>query len=70
MAPYEFRPNQIFDERKHIVDVVAKQYLEQATSDIHHLVPVEVTANGNCLYNSVLLLMNNPSVTTSELRGM
>ncbi|CAF1123464.1 unnamed protein product [Rotaria sp. Silwood1] len=68
MVPYEFRPNQIFDERKHIVDIAAKQYLRQATSDVHHLVPVQVTANGNCLYNSILLLMNNPAVTTSELR--
>ncbi|CAF1397260.1 unnamed protein product [Rotaria sordida] len=68
MVPYEFRPNQIFDERKHIIDAVAKQYLEQATSDVHHLVPVKVTPNGNCLYYSILVLMNNPAVTTSELR--
>ena len=70
MAPYEFRPNQIFNERKHMVDVVAKQYLEKATSDVHHLVPVKVSGNGNCLYNSILLLMNNPAVTASELRGI
>ncbi|CAF3951344.1 unnamed protein product [Rotaria sordida] len=68
MVPYEFRPNQIFDERKHIIDAVAKKYLEQATSDVHHLVPVKVTANGNCLYYSILVLMNNPAVATSELR--
>ena len=70
MVPCEFRPNQTFDEGQHIVDIVAKQYLEKATSDVHHLVPVKVGANGNCLYNSIILLMNNPVVTTSELRGM
>jgi len=70
MAPLEFRPNQVFDERKYNVDIVAKQYLEKATSDVHHLIPIEAGANGNCLYNSILLLMNNPIVTTSELRGV
>jgi hypothetical protein len=70
MASYEFRPDQIFDERKHIVDAVAKQYLQQATSDVHHLIPVKVKANGNCLNHSILLLMNDPAVTASELRGI
>ncbi|CAF4417907.1 unnamed protein product, partial [Adineta steineri] len=37
MVLYEFRPNQVFDPKKHMLDVVAKQYLEQATSDVHHL---------------------------------
>ncbi|CAF1331055.1 unnamed protein product [Adineta steineri] len=68
MVPYEFRPNQVFDPKKHILDVVAMQYLEQATSDVHHLVPADVIADGNCLYHSVVLLMNNPAVTSSELR--
>ena len=69
MAPFEFHPNQVFDERQHILDIVAKQYLEKATNDVHHLVPVKVGVNGNCLYNSIILLMNNAAVTTSELRG-
>ncbi len=58
------------DEKKHMVDVVAKQYLQQAASDVRHLVPVKTTADGNCLYDSIRLLMNNPAVTTSELRGI
>ncbi len=66
----EFRPNQVFDEKKHRVDVVAKQYLQQAASDVRHVVPVKTTADGNCLYDSIRLLMNNPAVTTSELRGI
>jgi hypothetical protein len=70
MAPIQFHPNQIFDGTKHFVDVAAQEYLEMATGDIHHLLPATVIADGNCLYSSMLLLMNNPTVTTSELRGI
>ncbi|CAF4407526.1 unnamed protein product [Rotaria socialis] len=68
MTPIQFHPNQVFDETKHIVDVIAKKYLEKATDDVHKLVPVEVAADGNCLYSSILVLMNNPAATQSELR--
>lgn len=70
MAPIDFHPNQVFDETKHVIDVVAKKYLEKASDDVHHLVPVAVTGDGNCLYRSILVLMNNPAVTPEELRGM
>jgi hypothetical protein len=70
MIPLQFHPIQVFDETKHVVDVVAKEYLEKATGDIHHLVPVDVIADGNCLYHSIVLLMNNSTVTASELRGI
>jgi hypothetical protein len=70
MILFQFQPIQVFDETKHVVDVIAKEYLEKATGDIHHLVPIDVIADGNCLYHSIVLLMNNPSVTTSELRGI
>ncbi len=69
MAPIQFHPNQVFDKTKHVVDVIAKKYLEKANSNVHHLVPAKVPADGNCLYHSILLLMNNPTVTTDELRG-
>jgi hypothetical protein len=69
MIPLEFHPTNVFDETKHVVDVVAKEYLGKATGDVHHLVPAKVIADGNCLYHSIVLLMNNPAVTTSELRG-
>ncbi|CAF4308446.1 unnamed protein product, partial [Rotaria sordida] len=68
MAPIQFHPNQVFDETKHIVDSTAKKYLAKTTSDVHHLIPVEDAVEGNCLYHSTLLLMNNPTVTTDELR--
>ena len=70
MIPFQFHPIQVFDETKHVVDMIAKEYLEKATGDIHHLVPVDVIGDGNCLYHSIVLLMNNPSVTTNELRGI
>ncbi|CAF4778660.1 unnamed protein product [Rotaria sp. Silwood1] len=68
MIPIQFNPNQVFDERKYLVDAVAKTYLRKATDDVQHLIPVEVVGDGNCLYNSILLLMNNSMITTSELR--
>ncbi|CAF4426003.1 unnamed protein product, partial [Rotaria sp. Silwood2] len=68
MIPIQFNPNQVFDERKYLVDAVAKTYLRKATDDVQYLIPVEVVGDGNCLYNSILLLMNNSMITTSELR--
>ncbi|CAF4749070.1 unnamed protein product [Rotaria sp. Silwood1] len=70
MMPLQFHPIQVFDETKHIVDMVAKEYLQKATDDTHHLVPVNVLGDGNCLYHSIVVLMNNPLVTASELRGI
>ena len=70
MKPFQFYPTYIFDETKHVVDVVAKKYLDKATVDTHHLVPADVPGDGNCLYHSIVLLMNNPLVTASELRGI
>ncbi len=70
MEPLQFYPNQVFDQRKHIVDVAAKEYVKKATANVHHLVPAEVTPDGNCLYHSILLVMNNSTLTTSELRGL
>ncbi|CAF1131041.1 unnamed protein product [Adineta ricciae] len=68
MTPLEFRPYGVFDDRIHVVDLVAKQYLEKAATDVQHLIPVDVDGDGNCLYHSILLLMNNSTLTTSELR--
>ena len=70
MTPISFHPIQVFDETKHEVDIVAKEYLRKATDDVRHLIPVNVGNDGNCLYHSMVLLMNNPSITASELRGM
>ena len=70
MPPFQFYPTYVLDETKHVVDEVAHDYLQKATDDIHHLVPVSVPGDGNCLYHSIVLLMNNPLVTATELRGI
>ncbi|CAF1374461.1 unnamed protein product, partial [Adineta steineri] len=68
MSPLEFRPYGVFDGRIHVVDLIAKEYLEKASADAQHLIPVDVDADGNGLYHSVILLMNDSTLTASELR--
>ena len=34
------------------------------------LSPVAVIADKNCLYNSIVLLMNDPTIGVAELRGL
>ncbi|CAF1186007.1 unnamed protein product [Adineta steineri] len=68
MSPLEFRPYGVFDDRIHVVDLIAKEYLEKASADVQHLIPVDVDADGNGLYHSVILLMNGSTLTASELR--
>ena len=70
VAPLQFHPVKVFDETKHVIDVVAKEYLEKSSDDVQHLCPVDVPANGNCLYHSIQRLIDNLTVTTDELRGM
>ena len=65
-----FHPKQTFDETKHQLDAAASEYLGKAANDVRHLVPVAVTADGNCLYHSIVLLMDTSVVMASELRGM
>ena len=69
MVPLQFNPIQVFNETQHKVDRVAKRYIEKSTADVHDRVPVDVTPDGNCLYHSICLLMDNSSVTPDELRG-
>ena len=65
-----FNPKQTFDETKHQLDTAALEYLGKAANDVRHLVPAEVAPDGNCLYHSIVLLMDTTVVTASELRGM
>ena len=69
VMPLQFHPIQVFDERKHEVDLFAKRYLEKADDDLHHLLPVAVPGDGNCLYHSIVVFMNDSTVTADELRG-
>lgn len=70
MTPIPFHPICVFDETKHEVDVVAIEYVQKATDDVRHLIPVNVSNDGNCLYHSMVLLINNPLIMANELRGM
>ncbi len=63
VIPFQFHPIHDFDETKHIVDVVAKEYLEKATGEIRHLIPVDVLADGNCLYHSIVVLIRGGTFT-------
>ena len=68
MAPFEFHINRVFDAVKHPVDPVAREYLERATENVQHFIPVHVAGDGNCLYSSMLVFMES-TITISELRG-
>ena len=69
VIPFQFHPIHVFDETKHIVDVIAKEYLEKVTGAMHNLISVDVLADGNCSYHSIVVLMNSALVTAIELRG-
>lgn len=69
IVPLQFDPVQVFDEKTHRIDIVAKDYLEKADSNMRHLVPIAVEDDGNCLYHSIIAVMKYPSMTPEELRG-
>ncbi|CAF0864572.1 unnamed protein product [Didymodactylos carnosus] len=70
MAPLSYTPTTHFDACLHKLDTVAQVYLSKCNlSNLLDLIPVESTGNGNCLYNSILTLMQSPSeITAEELR--
>ena len=65
-----FAPNQVFDGARHRLDLVAHSYLKKVDNCPSDLSPVAVTADGNCLYNSMVLLINDPTIGVAELRGL
>ena len=65
-----FNPKQTFDKTEHQLDAAALEYLGKTANGVRHLVPADVAADGNCLYHSIVLLMDTTVVTASELRGM
>lgn len=69
MGEMEFRPVEVFNEEKHTVDLVALEYLGKIGGFVSNMIPVKVEADGNCLYNSILLLMGTSPASISELRG-
>ena len=59
-----------FDEGKHIVDSIAQKYLQQASKNVQHLVPIKSLADGNCLFNSIISLIPDSDLSAVELRGL
>jgi hypothetical protein len=70
LTPIRFTPITHFDPAVHKIDQQAKIYLQKASLDVQDMVPVEVTADGNCLYNAVICLGGTAVLTPSELKGM
>lgn len=70
MAPLEINLSVTFDDTKHIVDLVAKEYLKRASISIQNFIPVKVVADGNCLFNSIISLALDSNVSAIELRGL
>lgn len=70
MIPFQFTPIVYFDPNVHEIDRCAKSYLEKASADVRNMIPVEVRADGNCLYHSIICLNGATAVTTIELRGI
>ncbi|CAF3269398.1 unnamed protein product [Rotaria socialis] len=68
LTPIQFTPITHFDPKVHRVDQKAKLYLQQASLDVQNMITIEVAADGNCLYNSIICLSGNTASTPSELR--
>ncbi|CAF2150654.1 unnamed protein product [Rotaria magnacalcarata] len=69
LTPIQFTPVAHFDSKVHKVDQEAKLYLQQTSLDVQNMIPIEVAADGNCLYNSIMCLSGSTALTPSELRG-
>ncbi|CAF3600903.1 unnamed protein product [Rotaria socialis] len=68
LTSIQFTPITHFDPKVHRVDQKAKLYLQQASLDVQNMITIEVAADGNCLYNSIICLSGNTVSTPSELR--
>ncbi|CAF4629847.1 unnamed protein product, partial [Rotaria socialis] len=68
LTPIQFTPITHFDAKVHRVDQKAKLYLQQASLDVQSMITIEVAADGNCLYNSIIYLSGITASTPSELR--
>ena len=70
MAPIQITPSIEFDDNKHIIDVVAQEYIKHASKSVQHLIPIKILGDGNCLFNSIVCLMPDSNISAVELRGL
>ncbi|CAF1507417.1 unnamed protein product, partial [Adineta ricciae] len=68
LTPIQFTPITYFDPTVHRIDEQARIYLEKGCLGIQNKVPIEVFADGNCLYHSIICLNGGRDLTVSELR--
>ena len=69
MTPINFTPIIQFNPEIHKIDQEATLYLQRTSPGIDNLVPINVAADGNCLYHSIICLSGRTALTSSELRG-
>ncbi len=70
LTPLQFTPITYFNPTVHKIDQHAKVYLANGSVDIQGMVPIEVPADGNCLYHSIICLNGRTNLIVGELRGM
>jgi hypothetical protein len=69
MTPLQIIPVIEFDDTIHTVDVMAQEYLKQASKNVQHLIPIKTLADGNCLFHSIVYLMPDVNISAVELKG-
>ncbi|CAF1350216.1 unnamed protein product [Adineta steineri] len=50
------------------MDIIAQEYLKQASKNVQHLVHVRILADGNCLFHSIVSLIPDSNISHVELR--
>ena len=69
MTPVNFTAVTHFNPEIYKVDQEAKLYLQHTPLHILNMIPIDVTGNGNCLYNPIIRVTGSTALTSSELRG-
>ena len=69
VVPFRFVPEQLFDGARHRLDLIAQSYLKKVINCPSDVLPAVVPPDGNCLYHSINLLMNDSTIGVAELRG-
>lgn len=70
IAPLRFVLEQSYDGARHRLDRTAQSYLSKVSECPREVLPAVVPEDGNCLYHSILLLINDSTIGVAELRGL
>lgn len=58
------------DESKHVIDHIAKKYLEKTSKSVQYLIPIKTPEDENCLYHAIITLAQNCEISAGELKGL